>query len=285
MNSLNPTPSLTRFYEWILTTPSLIHAVPPSVELISKANDKVNIVECLPITASNLRDLPDTYEGNRRLGFLYQELCRRLFDLSSEHNVVAEEVQLQENGQTQGAIDFLIENSQQQVEHWEVAIKFYLLYDGIWYGPNSQDQLDKKLSRMLTHQLMMSERASFREQFPDFTTVSKHLLLQGRLYINPFRAETIPSHCLEYPITTNQINGFWCHYRDADKIESPLYSLSKDKWAVGEVAEERGKRQPHKMIPDRINHCQDQQGQFWFVLPDTWPFNHQHDPSPQKQKD
>ncbi|GAL36185.1 hypothetical protein JCM19240_1627 [Vibrio maritimus] len=126
-----------------------------------------NVAEGFPTVSnqSSTQDLSE-YQGNPRLGFLYQELCRRLFECSDNHGVFAEEIQLQQDGRTLGAIDFLIEKpDQQQLEHWEVAIKFYLLKDGLWYGPNAKDRLDKKLNRMLEHQLKMSGTPAFKAQY------------------------------------------------------------------------------------------------------------------------
>lgn len=267
MDSLNPLSPLARFYYWILQTPSLVQQPVSSLEF----GAPVQIVEQFPNSEDCTTKLPQSYEGNLRLGFLYQELCRRLFDAHSDFRIMAEEVQLQQNGRTLGAIDFLLENSHNGIEHWEVAIKFYLLRDGIWFGPNSHDQLDIKLHHMLTHQLMMSECDSFRRQFPKVKQVSKHLLMQGRLYINPFRPETIPTHCLGYLITPSQINGFWCHYSDAHNIELPLYELAKKQWAVGDSPQIQQTLPPVSLHANRINHCQDAKGQFWFIVPDCWP--------------
>ncbi|GAL05455.1 hypothetical protein JCM19237_545 [Photobacterium aphoticum] len=37
-----------------------------------------------------------------------------------------------------------------ELEHWEVAIKFYLAWEQQWPGPNAKDNLDKKAQRMLS---------------------------------------------------------------------------------------------------------------------------------------
>ena len=146
--------SLQRFYQWIANTPPLFKLQTPFVT--------VEDIPALP--------LPDNedYDGNPRLGFLYQHLCTKLLTCSSRYELVAEEIQLNDaTGRTIGAVDLILENQEtKQHEHWEVAIKFYLLHEGIWYGPNAHDQLHKKLDRMLTHQLKMSQREEFHQQLP-----------------------------------------------------------------------------------------------------------------------
>ena len=48
------------------------------------------------------------------------------------------------------------------VEHWEVAVKFYLQHSrhekwSSWIGPGQRDRLDLKLGRMIDHQLPLSK--------------------------------------------------------------------------------------------------------------------------------
>jgi hypothetical protein len=210
------------------------------------------------------------YQGNPRLGFLYQELCRRLFEQSDSHSVFAEEIQLQQNGRTLGAIDFLIKKpDQQQLEHWEVAIKFYLLKDGLWYGPNAKDRLDKKLSRMLDHQLKMSDTPAFKALLPNIVSPSQHLLMQGRLYINPFDQEKIPTHCLGLDINLQRVTGYWCYQSQFHLIDEPIYRLEKPLWATGNPL--RAEYDSVSALPKHFIHCQSESGQFWFIVPDDWP--------------
>lgn len=232
-----------------------------------------NVATSFPGESSNTAKADDSeYSGNPRLGFLYQELCRRLFDCSNQYRVVAEEIQLQQNGRTLGAIDFLVENrASLQTEHWEVAIKFYLLKDGYWYGPNAKDRLDKKLKRMLEHQLTMSETEAFQQRFPKLASVSQHLLMQGRLYTNPFDTEPVPETCLTLPINQERVTGYWCYQSQFHRITEPLYPLTKPLWAIGHTGDTRGAYSPVTALPSRFIHCQSQSGQFWFVVPDDWP--------------
>ncbi|MFC5076909.1 DUF1853 family protein [Vibrio thalassae] len=248
---------IKEFSSWIRTSPSLVmndHRIAPSFPISSS-----------DLTTSDHSD----YEGNPRLGFLYQELCRRQFEASHPYRVVAEELQLQQDNRTIGAIDFVLENlTTQQIEHWEVAIKFYLLKDGYWYGPNAKDRLDKKLHRMLEHQLMMTRTAAFQSLYPDFEDITQHLLMQGRLYINPFENPTIPEYCLGLKINPKRVTGFWCYQSQFDKINEPVYLLTKPLWATGLTA--KGKS-PVTELPPHFIHCQSDTGHFWFVVPNDWP--------------
>ncbi|NOI81382.1 DUF1853 family protein [Vibrio tubiashii] len=246
--------ALQRFYHWVHETPSLFNLTPPFVD-----------VKALNITPLK----QDDYQGNPRLGFIYQHLCTELISNSSKYSLLEEEIQINKaSGQTIGAIDLILDNLEShQKEHWEVAIKFYLLYSGTWYGPNAHDQLDKKLARMLSHQLKMSSTNEFLNQYPQYQDLTEHLLIQGRLYINPFSPETIPQECLGLPLNQSQITGYWCYQSQWEQIGEPLYELEKPLWAVG--LEEF--TNPISKPDGRFVHAQTQSGQFWFVVSDTWP--------------
>lgn len=246
--------ALDEFYQWITTSQNLI---------------KHHDIFC-DLSALNPNPLANNavYNGNRRLGFIYQHLCTQAFVNSPNYQVLAEEIQLSEQGRTLGAIDLIVRNRQEQRnEHWEVAIKFYLLHNGNWFGPNAHDQLETKLPRMLTHQLAMSNTSQFHQQHPELKVATHHLLMQGRLYINPFNSEPTPTHCLDYPLNCSQISGHWCHYSQAHQIQETLYELPKIRWATGKELNATT-IEPN---PERFIHAQTESGQFWFVVPDVWP--------------
>jgi hypothetical protein len=223
-----------------------------------------------PITSTPFASLEsaeiEPFERSVRLGFIYQDLCRQLFIQHPGYEIVAEEVQLQSGKTTIGAIDFLLRH-EDAIEHWEVALKFYLLKGGQWYGPDSRDRLDKKLHRMLTHQLKMSETEAFAERFPDVQKVIPKLLMQGRLYLNPFEEERVPEQCCGYTLNPDSVNGYWCYQHQAHRIGEALYKLAKPDWLTGTD-------EPENMLnafPDYSVHCQSESGHFWMVVPEHWP--------------
>ncbi|SHO55890.1 DUF1853 family protein [Vibrio quintilis] len=240
--------------KWIIHSPTLFSL-------------KYPVVDGSPFSDASIPEI-QFRQNNSRLGFLYQDLCAQLFDAHPDYSIEAEELQLTENGRTLGAIDFIIHNHKTSaIEHWEVAVKFYLLLNQRWYGPNAKDRLDKKLNHMLTHQLRLSEHQLFIQRYPHWATLTRHLLMQGRLYINPFIDQSIPTECLGYSLNQSQIQGFWCYHSQADQINFPLYTLEKNQWLTGS--------HQHclyeKKQPEYFTHCISDEGQFWFIVPDKWP--------------
>ncbi|ENM5827111.1 DUF1853 family protein [Vibrio metoecus] len=245
---------LKHLMDWVTHTPTLFQAKAP-------------LVGRTPFSKT-VREHWSDYQGNPRLGFLYQHLCGQLFTATPFYTAVSEEIQLVNEGKTLGSIDFLAKNRKtEHYEHWEVAIKFYLLHQGLWYGPNPEDRLDIKLDHMLNQQLPLSQNPLFLEKHPLWAGASQHLLMQGRLYTNPFSNEPIPTDCLGYTLNASQIQGYWCFQREQHLIDEPLYLLEKADWLTG--------RQPsspsYSGQTEGFVHCQSESGKFWFIVPDQWP--------------
>lgn len=66
---------------------------------------------------------------------------------------------------TVGELDFLVEErASGEIQHWEVAVKFYLGIapggrEADWVGPGLKDRLDLKLDRLRRHQLPLADSA------------------------------------------------------------------------------------------------------------------------------
>lgn len=97
-----------------------------------------------------------------RLGFHFEGLMHFWLTDGFEHNchpyeVLAHNVQLFRGKQTIGELDYILRNHDTgEVEHWELAIKFFLgssPYDFVnWVGINSRDNLERKMTHMQSKQ-------------------------------------------------------------------------------------------------------------------------------------
>jgi len=113
--------------------------------------------------------------------------------------LLARNLQIFEDKRTLGAFDFLIRLATGQVEHWEVAVKFYLLDGHVdvfehWMGPNRRDRLDIKVTRMAQHQLPLSSHPSAANALAKLNVqpsmLSTRALLKGLLF-HPLVSEDI----------------------------------------------------------------------------------------------
>lgn len=98
-----------------------------------------------------------------RVGYYFEVLVAYWITHMPGWTLLATNHQVREERRTLGAFDVIARDPNGEVEHWEVAVKFYLLLGDradwrSWIGPNQRDRLDKKVNRMRDHQLVLSRR-------------------------------------------------------------------------------------------------------------------------------
>lgn len=131
-----------------------------------------------------------------RLGFHFEGLMHFWLEDGFKlglhpYEVVAHNVQLFNGLQTTGELDFILHNQDTgDIEHWELAIKFYLgsaPYNFVnWVGINSRDNLERKLIHMQTK--------PFRSLWVDLDCYDKvkidkrYVVMKGRFF-QPIEAQ------------------------------------------------------------------------------------------------
>lgn len=159
-----------------------------------------------------------------RLGFHFEGLIHFWledgFRLGTHpYEVIAHNVQLYSGMQTTGELDFILRNhDNQQVEHWELAIKFYLgsapyqHFDN-WVGINAKDTLKRKLIHMQTK--------PFRSVWIDLDFYRKikidkrYVVMKGRFFKDSDSKQPNPDW-LNATFPTH----FWHQIEDRDDFES-----------------------------------------------------------------
>jgi uncharacterized protein len=156
-----------------------------------------------------------------RLGLRFEYLF--WFWLQDEANqyyqLIQHSIQIIEGKNTRGEIDFLVLNRKtQQIEHWEVALKYYLgeadLHLARWYGLNRSDTLFRKLNHFSEKQFQFS-------QVLDREIEKKWAVLKGQLYLPDF------NHTAPLPVWINPQRrlGQWGYH-----IKKDLYRLQRHEW-------------------------------------------------------
>lgn len=156
-----------------------------------------------------------------RLGLHFEQFLLFWLRDNQYHDfqLIGHSLQQIEGNRTLGELDFVILNRlTQQIEHWEVAIKFYLAESNLsliqWHGLNRSDTLAKKLQHFTQNQFQ-------------FYTIhgqpikKKYAVLKGQLYypIDQYFSKT------PYWINNLRRTGFWGH-----TIMSDLYRLTRQEW-------------------------------------------------------
>ncbi|MDF3029504.1 MAG: hypothetical protein K0R03_62 [Moraxellaceae bacterium] len=190
---------VVRDLAWVLASPPLLQPSGTGLRWLNDAwgerafRASEGWLAALDQHPAPLRDVLARRPG--RLGTYFETLL--LFWLSWPGNplyrLVAHNLPVRTKTRTLGELDFLVEErASGALQHWEVAVKFYLgvapggAHAG-WIGPGLKDRLDLKVERLLQHQLGLTSR-------PEAVGLLRHLglpmpkpvcLLRGRLFYPP----------------------------------------------------------------------------------------------------
>jgi len=125
--------------------------------------------------------------------------------------------QIKRAGRTIGEIDLVFRNEQDQLVHWETAVKFFLhfpqphSFSSDYVGPNSRDTLDRKINHLFGHQLKQSLdgpiNADFREAF-----------VRGCIFYHPSNLSPDRKHSR---LHAAHLRGRWIHSSEVNKLPQP----------------------------------------------------------------
>ncbi|WP_051333654.1 DUF1853 family protein [Aliagarivorans marinus] len=202
----------------------------------------------------------------KRLGLYFEACWRQLIALHPEWELLIDNRAIVEGGRTIGAIDFVVINHQQQcLEHWELAVKFYLatcanarIYD--YLGPNQQDRLSNKLSKLLLKQLPLIRHPQLQAEIAPYRhyQFKQRMLLCGYLF-SPWQAQSSEHQ--------------WCEYADwrARFDTTQWQAIGKQDWLSAKGSVEKNTEElvgGALSRPIQLVHKQTQAR--LFVCPDGW---------------
>lgn len=154
--------------------------------------------------------------SSHRLGYYFETLVEYWLHHLYQDGFVTTHVQVQRDKQTLGEFDFLFAAAQaERLQHWEVAIKFYLYHpsaSGVerWYGPLTRDRLDLKLAHLLQHQIALSQCPEGRSKLAQlgYHTTESSIFLKGYLFY-PSRSDWqfAPHH--NPGVAAGHLRGWW----------------------------------------------------------------------------
>jgi len=175
----------------------------------------------------------------QKLGHLYEDAFAQLLDSSPTFQPLEKNLQLQSDiHHTLGELDFLFrDHSNGQLIHLELAVKFYLAFDsqdGLQLpGPDARDNYFKKLARLRSHQLTLTQR--YREHLPSIyrkETIHPQHLIIGCLFHHitapiPAQVEFIPPNARRGKwLRQNEYSNYFSHDSTAKIIPKPLWPAS-----------------------------------------------------------
>ncbi|MCW2120817.1 DUF1853 family protein [Flavobacterium sp. 7A] len=200
----------------------------------------VTAVPSFDLAVLNLRDdLEFELPTNLRLGHLAEKIVSELIKNSTNYNLVYENIQIIEDKKTIGELDFIIENEvTRDLIHVELAYKFYLFDPTLslepinnWIGPNRNDSLQQKLTKLKTKQFPLLHYDCTASQLYnlDIKTVSQALCLLVSLFVPYDFKQNLP------PVYQKAIKGYYLDFDTFISLDSTdkFYFLpSKTDWGI-----------------------------------------------------
>lgn len=178
--------------------------------------------------------------ANRRLGLYFESLYACLLTDILGWDLLIRNLPIRARGITLGELDFIVRNVHTgEVEHHEIAVKFYLGYvppgslasnnDVRWYGPNARDRLDLKTRRLLDEQsqrtALPETAAALQQQGIEQPQVSR-IFMPGYLF---YPLDTQVQAAEWVPV--NHLRGAWAYLDAALQMDvSHWVPLRKPHW-------------------------------------------------------
>ncbi len=259
-------PELLRFWRhpdvrnlaWVLASPALLRHLPDSIHPVRILDDRfwqplfdayrprLDALEHDPLPLTEFL----TAHKNHRLGYYFEYLL--LFWLQDEafhpFRLIRHRATLMAGKITIGELDFLLHDTRSgQVEHWEVAVKFYLGHPPLtearhWIGPNSHDTLGAKLEHLARQQFRF-------DGFEDIGIEQRCLVMKGQLfYPRDWTGATLD--CL----SPGHLQGQWLDWESFRS--APLFGgwrwrhAGRDEW----LADQQAALQSPLCLPDDLSH-------------------------------
>ena len=163
-----------------------------------------------------------------RLGLRFEMLVWfwLLDDAYHPYQLLGHSIQKIDGARTVGELDFVLRNTEtNKIEHWEVALKYYLAEADLtlphWYGLNRSDTLNRKLKHFTQKQFQF-------EQALDHVIDTRYCMLKGQLYVpSHIKPSDIPSW-----VNLERRIGIWGHQIPATSLN--YYRLQRHEWIYPE---------------------------------------------------
>ncbi len=219
------------------------------LDWVVAAEDKLLKLDKAPLPLINYISQSKT----NRLGEKFERFWSFWLNKCQQKKVVAANYPVQIKNRTLGAFDLLVDESQstdpqphsrfhqtitpRYLSHFELSVKFYLntahgsrMSD--WYGADQTDRLDKKINRMVEHQLKLSQYPAAEKLLHQKRWKINKIygVCKGRLFWNAFQRKTNLPDWINPQVEL----GFWCPVSQFHAVQKQRllqwYVLDKNDW-------------------------------------------------------
>ncbi|EIJ40552.1 protein of unknown function (DUF1853) [Galbibacter orientalis DSM 19592] len=176
--------------------------------------------------------------SNLRLGKLVEQFVSTQLSQYEFINVLLENFQVQNGKQTIGEFDCILEYDEKPI-HLEIIYKFYLYDENVgtseiehWIGPNRNDTLLKKLTKLKEKQLPLLYNIHAKTALEALNlkaeTIEQRVLFKAQLFI-PYTKRQVEFKTLNEAC----LSGFYINHTEIDRFKDcKFYIPSKKNWLV-----------------------------------------------------
>lgn len=216
--------------------------------------------------------------ASSRLGLYVEQLWQALIDAHPDYQLISNNTQVTGPQGTIGAFDFLLTHlPSQQVEHWELACKFYLAVNSavnaskqVWLGPNLNDDWPSKRKKLIDKQIRLAERPEAQPVLAKLgihQVTTKRILAQG-LVFKPQPAASSPQDLTWYTASHWQQISDVQDWQQQTKLDwlTPKFHLDDSKrelLSLATLTKPVFIAAPATQPDGSVVRC--------FVVPDDWP--------------
>ncbi len=174
-----------------------------------------------------------------KLGLRFEAIVTHWIELEPSLNLLAKNLVVHDGKRTIGEFDLIVENNG-TVEHWELAIKFYLGIGDVlnlnnWHGPDPSDTLARKINRMASHQLRLSQHPAGQKLLErnGWDVQRARSLVKGRLF-HPYQSFRLQQFLIPPNVNPGHEKGWWLTDTDfalAPELKSARFViLERSNW-------------------------------------------------------
>ncbi len=206
---------------WVIGSPGLIEATYPAYQgmVVGDAWCSAQLqasaawlaeLDLSPIPLHNFIAARPT----RRLGHYFEALIAFWLAHMADTQLIASNLQVQQEQRTLGEYDFLFRDASAAVCHWEAAVKFYLQVEPLaeqraFIGPGTRDRLDLKLARVFQHQLLLGGTAAGQQALPQGVQLDKaQAFVKGYLFYHASARNKVPVS----GVSAAHLSGWWARH-------------------------------------------------------------------------
>ncbi len=202
-----------------------------------------------PVTTPNLTEY--------KLGLRFEAIVAHWIDLEPSLKLLAKNLAVHDGQRTIGEFDLIVDNAG-TAEHWELAVKFYLGTGDVlnldnWHGPDPSDTLERKINRLASHQLRLSQdpagQSLLEQNGWDVRRVRS--LVKGRLF-HPYQSFRLKNFLIPPNVNPGHEKGWWMTVAgfalEAELKKSRFVILERFNWLAPLISVEKVEVLDHHQV-------------------------------------